>query len=62
MDNLIPDCIVGGSKRLGCVLQKHSKSGIFSEGGGEGDGKGLKFFYKYRCPALLDVSSKPCPT
>ena len=61
MDRLSPDFIVGGSKRLGCLMQEHSKSDIFSEGGGEEDEKGLKFFHKYRCSAVLDLSSKPCP-
>lgn len=43
MDSLSPDSIVGGSKRLGRLMQEHSKSDIFSDGGGEGDEKGLKF-------------------
>lgn len=62
MDSLSPDFIAGGSKKLGCLMQEHSKSDIFSEGREEGDKKDLKFFHKYRCPALLlDLSSKPCP-
>lgn len=36
MDSLSPDFIVGGSKRLGCLMQEHSKSYIFNEGGGKG--------------------------
>lgn len=44
MDSLSPDFIAGGSKKLGCLMQEHSRSDIFSEGREEGDKKDLKFF------------------